>query len=734
MCSYTYISAQFIKPTYGKRKKMKLILFLLFSSSLSTAVKTDNYNNVTNKITTITRIENFFTKPSILREIFATQKAFAPVDSPNPECRKQSRAFLQALEDFELWALKMHDATAKISSGLLNGNINQLGDYEQCLNVQSAETQGKYCLVKGYIEPVTKTESVQNIFDLAYSHRMSHSSPFDNIQFFPTFNEISWGFCVPSACSNEDVEQSLKKIAQKYNSTTESVRLHIKVKEGSCVVKKSEPLRWSVIITGCIISSVCILAIFGTVLESRTEENRNKLSEGLLTRVAMAFSLKRNMRDLLRTDVPDDDISCLHGLRAIFSLIIYILHRQVFGLFVPMTNRTELAEIFEGGWTMIFRAFLNNVDAFVIISGLLTSYYSCKKLQAGRKLNIIQMYLTRYIKFTPMFVIVVLMVRDVDYFIRTPQQLRVGQHFIDGCKNNFIKSLFYLNNVDGIDSMCYPPSHQLVTDMQMYLIAPFLILLLWKRPKIGASFIGIVLMALAYLRYYVVHKWNVTVFIYYGIPLSHMVSGADKMYLNPVHRLTPYVSGILLGYYLRTTGRKSRLTSQQIYIGWTIATIFAILSCGSSSIAYRGYEYDVNQSAMFAVFQPILWSISFCWVIYACYTGYGGVLEKFLTWRGFVVFSKISYAFYMSQILLIFTGISLTRNPQFFRLTSTLDLNELGLLLIVSLALTLLFLLPLTHLVAIATGKGGSKSGPSGEGEDSSSDDENSIEEEKKSN
>ena len=69
------------------------------------------------------------------------------------------------------------------------------------------------------------------------------------------------------------------------------------------------------------------------------------LSPGVMTRVALAFSLRRNVRSLLRTEVAHDDISCLHGLRAIFSLIIYLIHRGVFGLFIPFVNRTELAEV-----------------------------------------------------------------------------------------------------------------------------------------------------------------------------------------------------------------------------------------------------------------------------------------------------------------------------------------------------------------------------------------------------
>lgn len=48
----------------------------------------------------------------------------------------------------------MLDSSAKIPSGLLRGNVNQLGDYDECLGIsahvkvddKTIKVQGKYCL------------------------------------------------------------------------------------------------------------------------------------------------------------------------------------------------------------------------------------------------------------------------------------------------------------------------------------------------------------------------------------------------------------------------------------------------------------------------------------------------------------------------------------------------------------------------------------------------------------
>lgn len=47
----------------------------------------------------------------------------------------------------------VHDASGKLSSGILNGNVNQYGDFDQCLDtlVPSHNFKSQYCLA--YIQP-----------------------------------------------------------------------------------------------------------------------------------------------------------------------------------------------------------------------------------------------------------------------------------------------------------------------------------------------------------------------------------------------------------------------------------------------------------------------------------------------------------------------------------------------------------------------------------------------------
>lgn len=85
-----------------------------------------------------------------------------------------------------LWLVAVHDASGKLNSGILNGNINQAGDFDQCMGIaQPAEAtgddvsgdgihqdvlRGQYCLA--YAQPVLphKSKRLQAFFKLIQSH------------------------------------------------------------------------------------------------------------------------------------------------------------------------------------------------------------------------------------------------------------------------------------------------------------------------------------------------------------------------------------------------------------------------------------------------------------------------------------------------------------------------------------------------------------------------------------
>lgn len=71
----------------------------------------------------------------------------------------------------------MHDSTAKIPSGIFNGNVNQYGDFDQCLNIKTSKLRGKYCIA--YLQPQIRngtSSTVRGLLRLAQSYEFFKSN------------------------------------------------------------------------------------------------------------------------------------------------------------------------------------------------------------------------------------------------------------------------------------------------------------------------------------------------------------------------------------------------------------------------------------------------------------------------------------------------------------------------------------------------------------------------------
>lgn len=64
----------------------------------------------------------------------------------------------------------MYDSNAKLTSGILNGNVNQFGDFDMCLSARSQDNvNGQYCLASMQFE-APNSAYLAGIHQLAHSH------------------------------------------------------------------------------------------------------------------------------------------------------------------------------------------------------------------------------------------------------------------------------------------------------------------------------------------------------------------------------------------------------------------------------------------------------------------------------------------------------------------------------------------------------------------------------------
>ncbi|XP_014475148.1 PREDICTED: nose resistant to fluoxetine protein 6 [Dinoponera quadriceps] len=609
------------------------------------------------------------------------------------ECKRHSDIFHEELSKFTLWALKMYDATAKVPSGLLSGNVNQFGDFDECVGVEGKDgIRGQYCLA--YL----KLDVDQSRPDLKYLHRLLHShyafrsNLTDEGHRVPRFSTINWAVCTPASCTTEDVKNSLQHTIEKYTAQT-GFKITLRVEKNMCQVKKELVLPKATIAVSLLIATVFIL----TLVAVYYDHYELPASELLLS-----FSLKRNVRKLTSLERPQGDIASLHAIRFFNSIMLIVSHKSMAMFYDPYINRTYMTEILGKSWTVIARAASLYTDPFIMLSGLLTAYSFVGRLKRTGSLDVKREYFSRLLRIVPTLGALVLFCTHVlPYLSSGPQWNLVVNHHADICKKTWWRNFLFIHNYFGFENMCLTHTHHVGIDMQLFLVSPLMVLLLYKRPKIGALVLAMVASVSTILRFYAMYSRHLSNYIYFGTSIRELFDTANYSYTLPSHRLTVYIIGIFTGYLLRNLPKDFKMSSATLYTGWTVSTMLVVVTFAwSSRMGLIDYAYNPIDAAIYNAFAPIGWCIFFLWVIVTHHTSNSsGFLNRLLSWRGFLVTTRLSYAIYLTQFPIFFFNVGRTRAAMQFEVVgSTMNLKEILWIVIMSVILTLLFDTPFQNL------------------------------------
>lgn len=120
-------------------------------------------------------------------------------------CRNHCKLILSEIHNLTSWAVKFYDASGKFPDGLLSGSTFQLGNFDECLDIdESNAPRGQYCLARISIKVPDFYAKLKN--SIWPNFRQSPS------RYHEALNELRWGICVPSSCTARDVEQVIRRM------------------------------------------------------------------------------------------------------------------------------------------------------------------------------------------------------------------------------------------------------------------------------------------------------------------------------------------------------------------------------------------------------------------------------------------------------------------------------------------------------------------------------------------
>ncbi|KAJ3644142.1 hypothetical protein Zmor_026814 [Zophobas morio] len=520
-------------------------------------------------------------------------------------------------------ALQMLDASTKIPSGLLQGNVFDLGNFDECYAIKYEDIYGKYCL--GTLQMTLPTQKYFDVFKFNNTQRR----PKFNIHPQPRLADLSeeyigyhFAACVPSNWSASDIPEL------------------------------SPGAIGTIVVLSLFLAAIVASTAFDIFLHYTNKEPPHELF--------ISFSVLTNGRKIFKSTTNPDQLLCLNGIKAISMMWVIIGHEYSNALDAPLSNVLDVVEWQQNSANMFIMGATVSVDTFFVVGGLVTVYTFLKSMDKGVKFNIILYYIHRYLRLTPALVIMSLIhLYLLNQFANGPLWNVVDVILVETCEEGWWSTLLYITNYVQ-RGICVPQAWYLSVDMQLYVLSPIILIPLWRWPKIGLGALGLLAVAGCVVPFAIGYSEN----------LGTMMTGDTTKYMNDYYiqtytRFGPYVIGMILGYVLykiKKSERKVRLSRLTTCILW----LFFLT--GLTACVYAGFPLDVAKeedrwgNSMFLAFNRPAWAVALSGVIFLCVAGYGGPIDKFLSLPIFQFLTKLSYSMYLVHYAVITVRYSAMRN------------------------------------------------------------------------
>lgn len=336
-----------------------------------------------------------------------------------------------------------------------------------------------------------------------------------------------------------------------------------------------------------------------------------------------AYSITKNYNSLISTHRTGEDVKVIHGIKFVNAILIFLSHKTVENL-VPAVNRTKAALKSSESSSIIVRVCALYTDVFLMLSGLLVAYSITNRLMKQQRINIVREYISRYLRIIPNIIVLMLTTAYILPILsyRTTHRTTVIEKSAELCANYGWRNLLMIHNWFKFEEMCNLHTHHIGTDFELFIVSPFLLMIVHKYGRKGIGFVAILGVISTFLRYYSNYSHRLYYFVPFSANLSTLIATANNLYSLPTHRFTVYGMGILLGYTLRRLNN-FKLKKYQILCG-NLTSVISSMIIYAACLQMTGLdvEYDRSLHALYAAFAPVLVCIPACWIIFASQNGY----------------------------------------------------------------------------------------------------------------
>ncbi|XP_029050764.2 nose resistant to fluoxetine protein 6-like [Osmia bicornis bicornis] len=601
-------------------------------------------------------------------------------------CRREMQIFRDAVDHGVLWSLRMLDASGQPTSGYVSGNNYWVGNRLECEFLSQKRqfplSEKKIRNNSIYRNPAEEFPPFElNFFG-------AHLSQNGTVQYHisvPLEEIIVLGLCLPASCSENEVGTMLKKVfddrllpfGQLYSTDFELIKIS----------NLKDDHAW--LLSGTIITILFILTVlFGTTIvatlydiliyqkrlqkktddyDDHTIELKNNTVEkseyneedavpsepkaaNRIAKILICFSAYSNMKQIFKLDNSSKDLRAFHGIKVLGIIWINFMHSLIYTLNVT-GNKAEILIATTNIESQILTNGSLSVDTFFFVSGFLVVFGFTKNLQRNNNnvslssnvMTFIRVIIKRYIRITPTYLIIILLAIinfawmekfSLMYFYEPAHEL---------CSKYWWRNILYINNLFEWNDMCLTWSWYIADNMQFFVFSIF-VLMLSSSYYYTALSLSIGTMSLSML----VHAYIIYNAGY--IPTFDMqFETFSFIYMRPWMRIPPYIVGMGTSAFLAKCNYKLHLSRKALAACWFLSVL-----CNCSILfGISNRNVSLTVSVLYETFSRFAWSLGIAWLVIACATNNGGIINQFLSLKYWIPFSRVTLCAYLLNPILI---------------------------------------------------------------------------------
>ncbi|RWS23795.1 Nose resistant to fluoxetine protein 6-like protein, partial [Leptotrombidium deliense] len=322
-----------------------------------------------------------------------------------------------------------------------------------------------------------------------------------------------------------------------------------------------------------------------------------------------------------------------------------------------------------------------SVETFFVLSGLLTSYVTWGTTHGEyRNFSSFWYLMSRYVRLTPGLIAAIGGTLFLPHLGSGPLWHEIIDPIVNGCKENWWVDLLYLQNYVNSEKIvgplfarnivylnfhfqCLLPSWWLSVDMHFHIISLVIVIALMRRPTVGLIANTLTIIAFTVIGG-IVHYLN-------GYPAAivptqpqieeYWLDFVLNYFYKPWVHAGPFFIGLILGYFLAKR-QFLKLSKRKAIICWIVASVLLITSLHTSYYWNLGNTSSKFVAALHDSTNRIFWSLGIAWVIYACSSGYGGLINRFLSCSAFVPLARLTFMVYLTHMWLVWCYMATRRD------------------------------------------------------------------------